>query len=506
VTAGTNPNIGAGGRAVTGDELDTTTTPDTVDKAADNAKSIRVGFNHAEAFPEELDFSTVQASDFRVLVDGVSQTIASVTFSSDLPRDVFINLADSLTSDDTPSVRIIGDVSDVAGNTASVGEVVALDGIAPSLTITVDDSLVQSGDTVKVTVESQEDLDTTVANNPSIDPAPMTGGETNPAAKTGIAVSGKKRFTADFTITSATNGSGYDVAVTATDMAGNAATVTEAALFEVDAMLGAPTATSPVHGTNVEERDPFFISIDWTSEDNEYTGDTNEDVAIVSALLDGSPVSFSTADNEKFILAVSDITLGDHSLKVEAEDTAGNEATLDVDFTVVERAAFEVPLFPGMNLVSLPGAPTETSLSAVLSGTSVDLVVTYDPADPAGPWLIAEKTAGVWTGTVSDIDAMHGYWLRSANFLPISVDIPDVGYSSLLPTVTLVKGWNLVPVLDLQLRDAGTTYTDYFYAAGVVQVAYTYDPTTNSWTATTDDAIIGNGYWAYASGPGAIIP
>jgi hypothetical protein len=310
------------------------------------------------------------------------------------------------------------------------------------------------------------------------------------------------------------NDSGYDVVVQATDnsLLSNTTSKTfnvapDGSLFEIDTALPAlvlTTDVSPASGAAVEQQSPLFISIDWTAETGEYTGDTHGTVTLTEATLDDMAITFSTSDNKKFIYAVTDIALGDHEVSITGEDDAGNERTHTYEFTVVERSAYEVPLFPGMNLVSLPGDPLDDSLASVLADTSVDMVVTYDPADPAGPWLVAELVGGVWSGTLSSMNGAHGYWVRSASFDPIETDIPVTGFSQLLPTITLVPGWNLIPVIDLATRTAGTEIIGYFDNAPIT-VAYTYSPTASAWEKKTK-AHTGMAYWVWASSSGTLTP
>ena len=86
--------------------------------------------------------------------------------------------------------------------------------------------------------------------------------------------------------------------------------------------------------------------------------------------------------------------LGSHSLVFNATDEAGNALSKDakLDFTVALRDLYELNLNPGINLVSLPSDPASTNINDVItSSDNINLVFTYNPADPRGPWLFASR-------------------------------------------------------------------------------------------------------------------
>ena len=87
-----------------------------------------------------LDGTSIDASDFRVDVDGQAQNIESVVWNEESSLNVFITLADDLAGDDEPVVRLVGPVEDLAGRSTGTGQTEATDGIAPMLTVSVDGS------------------------------------------------------------------------------------------------------------------------------------------------------------------------------------------------------------------------------------------------------------------------------------------------------------------------------------------------------------------------------
>ncbi len=99
------------------------------------------------AFDDEI--GTASASSFEVTTDaGTVLTPTSVEIgpkgtnasgaSFDFRKNVYLTLPSALTANDTPKVKLVGDVADLAGNTTKSGNVAnAIDKIKPSLTLTL---------------------------------------------------------------------------------------------------------------------------------------------------------------------------------------------------------------------------------------------------------------------------------------------------------------------------------------------------------------------------------
>ena len=104
-----------------------------------------------------------------------------------------------------------------------------------------------------------------------------------------------------------------------------------------------------------------------------------------------------------------------------------------------------------MNLVSVPGRPLNGDINAVFGpAEDVDLVFTYDPGHPLGPWLVAERVDSVFVGSLTTIDAQHAYWVLATATATVSVAVPPLGSGEVLPTIAVRGGeWNLVPVISL---------------------------------------------------------
>ena len=156
-------------------------------------------------------------------------------------------------------------------------------------------------------------------------------------------------------------------------------------------------------------------------------------------------------------------------------------------FEVTQRAAHKVSLWPGNNLVSLPGDPVDPSIDAVLPPSHpATAVLAYDPTDPVGPWLAATRDpGGVWSGPLTEIRQGHGYWVDTSAFTPISARLVERGSGEVPPTFALTAGWNLIGVVAASSDSIGDVTASSYLASVSWSVAYTYDTSNNSWTKIT---------------------
>lgn len=520
----------AGFSAKTGQSLDADNVIIT-DEALADPTFVRVLFNEA------LDQSTVQASDFRV--GGVAP--ADVVVSSDHPTSVFLKVP-ALASNSKPTVDVVGNVSDAAGNEATGGLTTpSIDGIAPTITVTLSSTL--STDAVTIDMASDEALLTAPAIT-------INGNEGGSGVGVGdlsaTSLIGSNLFRATLTASGAPMS--FNVQVTGRDTASNLRSVGTAKAeddgaisFEIDAALPEPLTVFPGgDADNVFTPNPF-ITIDWASEATEYGRDggptmvndgtetTNLDthslVNITSITVDGTDVSSSMArvDNGKFLLVLRDLTLAAHLLTFTGADEAGNILTVtDSEFTVKERPAFSISMVPGWNLVSVPAEPKTNAINDVIAaGHSASIVITYDPSE-AGGWLTATRGSdGLFAGTLTEIKASRAYWIFTESFDAISVPLQSIGggTTNLLPTINLAAGWNLLPVLDVSGTEVfgngvstpasligSSPVRTYTYNAGADRfdkISGACDPNDVLNTGCVD---VGVGYWVYMSSATIYVP
>ena len=225
--------------------------------------------------------------------------------------------------------------------------------------------------------------------------------------------------------------------------------------------------------------------------------------------------SVTKPTKNRLLIAARGLELGDYEMSFNGRDELGNSLKSDVKikFEIKDPDPFEIKLTPGWNLVSLPAAPQMTGINDVIPADHpASIVITYDPK-VAGGWLTAQRGEdGMFSGTLNEITGGVGYWIFTDSFQSIKIPVVAVGGGGVvpLPTVNLVQGWNLLPVLDItgtkKFGDALRTATSY--TRGDLLRTYQYDSSTNRYTVVADDANInvGTGYWVYMSKAKVLVP
>jgi hypothetical protein len=483
-----------------------------------------------------INGASVDADDFTV--DGIIP--ADAEHFSGRASSVFLTVG-ALAPDATPTVAIVGELEDTGGNVIDSGSETAVDGIAPDLTVTfTGGNYTKSG--VEISVVSDEPIAGSL-------PSRMVYKCTTSADACDGAASHTQRSSVvetrkEWTFSMSGFGEGrYSLEVGARDTKGNIVTAGGANAkkglsFEIDKTLPAPVKdvngdevldTVPAPGGSITLSDSTLLRIRWETEADEYVGDSHVTVWITKMELDGADVSdqVSTRDNKNFTITVSKELLGatqadqlgSHSLVFNATDEAGNALSKDakLDFTVALRDLYELNLNPGINLVSLPSDPASTDINDVItSSDNINLVFTYNPADPRGPWLFASRTSvdDPFTGDLETIDGNHAYFMRAVSDVTLKVDVPPTDPSRPAPpkTFNVVQGWNLVPVSDITRQAFDSTIDADSYLTGIDWTrALTYDSNeAQPWVVvspgTSADLKVGFGYWLWANNAGQIIP
>ena len=528
-------------KAVTGSWLD----DDTEKEGPDAIRTSIVA-----VFNEDLDCTTVTADDFKV---------GEIAPNSVICKESNVYLAvDELVSDATPIVQVPpGAVSDRAGNPVEAGSVTAEDSIPAKLHVNVTGT--GGGGTravtkraVTITISSDERL----SSNPIVtinrvgDDYSLVRFSQGEALSTGT--------TNRWTLTTALSRDGlYNVRMSAIDEGGRIEAVAgldetdfspaslkdpNAILFEVDSRLQSSTLM-PEDGGQTDNPDVFIRIIfkDEAAEyglaketDNEFpppvktrkatddpamvdvSFDIHNTVEIVSATFNGEDVTddIITRDHLLFYYHPGNLDLGDYRLELEAKDSAGNWSTDTLNFTVIERQPYKLPINLGLNLVSLPADPVDESIHAVF-GSEPDIVTVTTYENATGLWLTATRQQdGTFTGDLITIDGSHGYFIVSKSALELNVML-NRSHDLLVPPphIKVFEGWILVPVRDEARRPAGTPIKAADYFANIdASAAFGYDSTLNRLKRLSLDSdpesvlAVGSAYWVYANEPGVIIP
>ena len=480
-------------------------------------------------FSVPLRGASVDADDFTV--DGAVPSDAE--HFGGASSSVFLTVP-ALAPDATPTVAIVGEVEDTGGNVIDSGSTTAADGIAPDLTVTfTGGNYSKSG--VEVSVVSDEPIAGSLPSR-SVYKCTASADSCDGAAshtQRSSVVETRKEWA--FSMSGFGVGR-YSLIVGAQDTSGNKVQAgsmdsKKGLSFEIDKSLPAPVKevdgsdvldTVPAPGGSITLGDDTLLRIRWETEADEYVGDSHTTVWITKMELDGVDVSdqVSTRDNKNFTVTVGgSLELGSHSLVFNATDEAGNALSSDatLNFTVALRDLYQLNLNPGINLVSLPSDPASTNINDVItSNDNINLVFTYNPADPRGPWLFASRTSvdDPFTGDLETIDGNHAYFMRAVSDVTLKVDVPPTDPARPAPpkTFNVVQGWNLVPVSDITRQAFDSTIGADSYLTGIDWTrALTYDSNeAQPWVVVSPGTgaglKVGFGYWLWANRAGQIIP
>jgi hypothetical protein len=532
--------------AVTGSHWDASSDDDdkTVTDPADaEDTSIRVDFS------EDLDADSVDASDFMVKMDeddkGKAPSDAEVFAGNG--NSVFLTVA-TLDPDAQPIVEVVDEIMDVAGNALESDEVDAVDGIAPSIEVTIAGTGSEGGrpvtdEEIVVSISVNEAVATPKVTVYSVTQSGLMTDDDDDSDE-GLTVAGTERNAVlksegnyEFKFKSSSAGL-YSVFVTAGDATENnqgkagdkvlpvsVEDDTKALLFEVDTGVADPMITP-------EETDNSspFVTLDYTGEGEEYAvsdGEVTEDldshgkVTIMSATFNGEDITDAlvTSDMVKYLYKASDLGSGEYKVEVTAKDEAGNELESEGMVEIAERKPYSLALAPGWNLVSIPAEPADGDINSVIPADHpARSVLSYDPSIP-GAWLTATRSnGGAFEGTLTEITSGRAYWIHTTSFESIKVDIPRLSAGSPVapPTINIVKGWNMVPVQDVDEDREDVSAKSYFSGLDVSRV-YWFDTVGNTWTSVDVGSVdddgnaadmlqIGKGYWVFTTEEGTLAP
>ena len=290
------------------------------------------------------------------------------------------------------------------------------------------------------------------------------------------------------------------------------------ATFEVD-HNGPGVSFTPDGEAAIENTSPY---IRVTFDENEYPGDSHTETSLTAATLtdpDGDETNildqFQSGDNKNYLWAASGLALGSHTLAVTGEDNNGNESSATLEFTITARSKVKIALVPGLNLISLPGVPADTSVDAVITNPDIEFVSTYDPASPEGFQSAVRAPGGSFGSgqTLSIIDGSKAYWISTTSYAPLEVDIPGYGGDAAAPppVFRLAAGWNLVPIVAVNPATTEVDADDYLsglsWSRGYGYNTDKLPPALEGFTPGGDTMLtVGTGYWVYLKSAGDLVP
>ncbi len=514
---------------------------DAADRIKDNKRnSIRL------AFDDDISEGSVDNDDFTVSVGDATIAVSSVIVQG---SDIYLTLAEDLSSDATPTVTIEATddrIMNTAGNALATGDIKVSDMIDPGVSVSLSKTL-STGD-LTVTVATDEDII-------SIPSVTLYDGDGNRIR----AVGGAKRASATanewtFPVSINKGADGTDEANAATDgvysvvasaldkarnrgNAGNEDSSKDNAItFEIDTQLDAFQVTDDndfdtlSSGDLVGETDIYYFGLKWNDE-KEYDGDSHKNVTLTTAVLNSGDEDDEmdltagidpTGPATSFTITAEGISQGDHTLTVSGVDEAGNKMeNVEIAFTITELS-FEFQLRRGINHISLPRNPANMDINAVFGGTSeVTSVFTYVEGVPKAAF---RDNSGAFVGDLTEIDASHAYGVESTGSVKVTIAIPNVSGAVAPPTVVVKQGWNFVPVITLDdinvVNDQPVMDADAYLGFGWSS-GWTFS--NNRWTSIAPDprndnfdlcesalqsgeVTIGKGYWVYYEGAASLNP
>lgn len=448
------------------------------DAATATTTTVEVNFN------EELDDDTVATGDFLVggSVTPTEVAVAAAVVTLTVPE---------MPTDATPTVALVGAVSDIAGNELTEpDDVTASDGVGPTVAIAV-----------------------------SPDPAGAEGDATfdltfNETMKTSVALtveftrdSGTETVTGGWTTTTTWQGA-FDISsltdqefasvVTVTlgeDLAANVMAEATGS-FDIDTKVAA--TFSPGNGDTIYTASPV-VRISF-----------GEVVTITAATFDDEDVlaDLVTSDNMTFRLITEVLAAGSYTITVSAEDQLGNTSTSETaTFTVAAATSYDIALYEGWNLISLPLVPDNPLIDAVLSGISgtVSKVWAYDAQTEEWSYYVPDPGIGE-LGVMRD---GVGYWFEMSGDATLTLN------GSVLPeppnppqSYDVYEGWNLIgsttQVAIINEDYLASVLGDYTHIWG-------YDVSAGYFVVYTvvlsgETMSPGMGYWIWMTADGVIVP
>ena len=107
-------------------------------------------------------------------------------------------------------------------------------------------------------------------------------------------------------------------------------------------------------------------------------------------------------------------------------------------------ATYEMPLYYGWNLVSIPVITEESGLEDLLEDIDgkYDIVQSYDPWDPCGPWQVNHTYREPHFNDAIGIGPATGFWIHIPDDSEVALFLE--GATLVTNEINLKRGWNLV--------------------------------------------------------------
>ncbi len=395
---------------------------------------------------------------------------------------LYFEVSNDFLSDDTPLASIQDTITDLAGNSETLGDREVSDGIAPSITITLSDgsgtgavSLADEGpdkltkDTIKITITSDESV-------PAGPVVKVYSAVSNVDDTPQVLAEGSNTWTATFTSEGDADGK-RAIEITADDGKGNNGTLgsddNEKAgtpVFTLDSSMAAPSLSvggaAGVDPKTDQTRPSIIIDYKTVVTGPPAKGGEVSTVTLSKVQLDGTDITpdvIAASDGKRFFyIPPTDLTLGEHTLLIDdgdAIDAAGNESTKqELKVTIEERKTFDLDIFAGWNAISFPSDPVDPDVNSVFDNAGHDAVLGFDPSVD-GQWLVSIRDSvsqllePATENGLTSVKSTQAYWVHSLNFeqvkaLLVGEVLPASGSPPGIITIQTVLGFNAIAVID----------------------------------------------------------
>ncbi len=465
-------------------ELDAAVTGLTWDAVGEAAEDTNSQTTIMATFSEPLDEATVEASDFLV-ADLV--TPSAIEVQDNL---VFLTITEMAT-DATPSVELVGEVSDIAGNAQTEGLIEAAeDDIDPILTVAADPLLGMDATEITISVTSSEALDalpTVEVTEANGDVAAVTMADTDTTTWEGT-----------YTLDDANTAGVYAVTALGTDLAANDAlgvtTISDEGVGTGDATevtFSTTLANTPVVAGTVIVTDATETFTD--GGDGTLTGGAGGS-GTINYNTGALSVTFNTAP-----AAAQDVTAG-------YDYFAGASANFEGDFAT-----------PTVTIIPTDGSEVPTTSLWINLQFDEDVEVleaTFDEVDVlaelyavgVGQYMLARTSLEMGEHTITVLAAdLAGNEMAAPESATFTVVVPPPA------TIELFPGWNLIS-LPLIPDDSSI---EAVLGEATVDIVWGYDPVNSPddpWARYVpglieDDLtemVDGMGYWIYMTSPATL--
>jgi hypothetical protein len=190
---------------------------------------------------------------------------------------------------------------------------------------------------------------------------------------------------------------------------------------------------------------------------------------------------------------------GNYTIFVRGMDESGNWGDL-YSIVLQIKPTFDLPLYYGWNLISIPLNQTDTTLSTVLSSISgyYDSVQYFDSSDSTDPWKHNHITKPSQLDDLTDIDHKMGIWIHITEPGGVVMECSGTADSGNVP-IYLKVGWNHVGYPSVVNKSRTIGLNNLVFGSDVDTI-WSFDAQSGLWEemGEFDEFKAGRGYWIHS--------